>query len=152
MSTTPTVTTSKATVPSTRKSVMRIASASDYLGDGIDTLVEEAVQYFEAIMIRRFPAIKWAGESSKLDRRVMILDLLAENDLARCVNEKGKWIWKSTIRFIRHLGPAARKLQPVPARLKGKDNPTLPPPVRNKLYRLRLSGYLTESMNCMFHL
>jgi hypothetical protein len=45
MSTTPTVTTSKATVPSTRKSVMRIASASDYLGDGIDTLVEEAVQY-----------------------------------------------------------------------------------------------------------
>src|SRR6266478_1931160 len=89
MSTTPTVTTSKATVPSTRKSVMRIASASDYLGDGIDTLVEEAVQYFEAIMIRRFPAIKWAGESSKLDRRVMILDLLAENDLARCVNEKG---------------------------------------------------------------
>jgi hypothetical protein len=45
MSTNPTVTTSKATVPSTRKSVMRIASASDYLGDGIDTLVEEAVQY-----------------------------------------------------------------------------------------------------------
>jgi hypothetical protein len=118
---------------------MRIASASDYLGDGIDTLVEEAVQYFDRRMIRRFPEIKWEGESSKLDRRVMILDLLAEKDLARRVNEKGKWVWKSTTRFIRDLGPAARELQPAPARLQSKDNPTLPPPVRNELYQLRLS-------------
>lgn len=52
---------------------MRMASASDYLGDGIDTLVEEAVQYFDARMIERFPEIKWEGESGKLDGRVMIL-------------------------------------------------------------------------------
>jgi hypothetical protein len=118
---------------------MRIASASDYLGDGIDTLVEEAVQYFDGRMIKQFPEIKWEGESSKLDRRVMILDLLAEKDLARRVNEKGKWVWKSTTRFIRDLGPAARELQPAPARLQSKDNPNLPPPVRNELYQLRLS-------------
>ena len=118
---------------------MRMASASDYLGDGIDTLVEEAVQYFDARMIERFPEIKWEGESGKLDGRVMILGLLAERGLTRRVNEKGKWVWKSTTRFIRDLGPAARELQPAPARLQSKDNPTLPPPVRNELYQLRLS-------------
>jgi hypothetical protein len=118
---------------------MSIASASDYLGDGIDTLVEEAVQYFADRMIVRFPEIKWEGESSKLDRRVMILGLLAEKDLTRRVNEEGKRVWKSTTNFIRHLGPAARELQPAPARLQSKDNPTLPPLVRNELYQLRLS-------------
>jgi hypothetical protein len=97
------------------------------------------VQYFDDRMIKRFPEIKWEGESSKLDRRVVILDLLAEKDLARRVNEKGKWVWKSTTQFIRHLDPAARELQPAPARLQSKDNPTLPPPVRNELYQLRLS-------------
>jgi hypothetical protein len=105
---------------------MRIAGESTSLGDGIDTLVEEVVQYFEATMISRFPAVKWLGERSKLDRREMILDLLAEKGLARRVNEKGKWIWKSTKKHIRHLGPAAPKLQPVPARLKGKGNAILP--------------------------
>jgi hypothetical protein len=117
---------------------MSIASASDYFGDGVDTLVEEAVQYFDGRMIKRFPEIKWEGESSKLDRRVTILDLLAEKDLTRRVNEKGKWVWKSTTKFIRHLGNAARELQPAPATL-AEDNPTLPPPVRNELYQLLLS-------------
>jgi hypothetical protein len=126
MSTTPTATTSKATVPSIRKSIMRIASESTSLGDGIDTLVEEVVQNFDYLMIEQFPEIKWEGEGSKLDRRRMILDLLAEKGLARRVNEKGKWIWKATTQFIRHLGPVARKLQPVPARQKGKDNAILP--------------------------
>ena len=118
---------------------MRIASASDYLGDGIDTLLEEAVQYFDGRMIGRFPEIEWEGESSKLARWAMILGIFAEKGLARRVNEKGKWVWKSTTRFIRDQGPAARELQPAPARLQSKDNPTLPSPVRNELYQLRLS-------------
>ena len=130
---------------------MRIANASDYLGDGIDTLVEEAVQYFDGGMIERFPVIKWEGESSKLDRRAMILDLLAEKDLARRVNEKGKWVWKSTTRFIRDLGPAARELQPAPARLQSTIRPCRLPSATNFI-SFACREYLTESMNCILQL
>ena len=131
---------------------MRIPSASDYLGDGIDTLVEEAVQYFDARMIERFPEIKWEGESGKLDGRVMILGLLAEKDLTRRVNEKGKWVWKSTTRFIRDLGPAARELQPAPAPLQSKDNPTCRLPSATNFISFACREYLTKSMKCMLQL
>ena len=111
---------------------MRMASASDYLGDGIDTLVEEAVQYFDARMIERFPEIKWEGESGKLDGRVIILGLLAEKDLTRRVSEKGKWVWKSTTKFIRDLGPAARELRACSSTLaeQGQSDPAASRPQR----------------------
>ena len=152
MSTTPTVTTSKATVPFTKKSAMRIASASDYLGDGIDTLLEEAVQYFDGRMIGRFPEIEWEGESSKLARWAMILGIFAEKGLARRVNEKGKWVWKSTTRFIRDQGPAARELQPAPARLQARTIRPCRLPSATNYISCACRKYLTESMKCMLHL
>jgi hypothetical protein len=100
-------------------------STSAYLSDGIDTLVEEVVQYFEARMIDHFPVLQCL-EISKRDRRGMILAILAEKGLARCVKDKGKWIWKSTKKHIRHLGPDARELQPAPASLQSKNNAILP--------------------------
>ena len=88
----------------------------------MDTLVAELVQDLAIRMVSVFGA---SGPEGSDERQTLILNQLAAANFARCVKKDGYWIWKATKKHVRHLGPAARRLQPTPARLESKNNAAL---------------------------